>query len=119
VTYTITAGNTGARRLSNVVLTIPTWATLQNCTPAVTAETVAGPIQVHSSMVCYAEYKFDQDTYEAGALAFVASAKPTEMPQAVTSSPATVNPVYMTQWAFYQGACDMPPAARKYAWCWC
>jgi hypothetical protein len=64
-------------------------------------------------MVCYAEYKFDQDTYEAGPLAFVASAKPTEMPQAVTSSPATVNPVYTTQWAFYQGACVEPTAARK------
>lgn len=105
VNYTITAGNTGARRLSNVTLDIPTWATLRNCTPA-----LAGPIPVHSSMVCYAEYTFDQDTYEAGALDFVASAKPTEMPQVVTSAPATVTPSYNPALTFYQGACTLPTA---------
>jgi hypothetical protein len=113
VTYTITAGNTGARRLSAVVLTIPTWAALRNCTPAVTAGTVAGPVQVHSSMVCYAQYTFDQDTFEAGALEFVASAQPFELQQAVTSLASTVTPQYRTGWVFYQGACAMPSARKS------
>lgn len=113
MTYTIRAGNTGARRLNLVDVTIPVWATMLNCTPALN-----GTLPVHSSMECYANYTFDQDTYEAGPLDFVASAKPAEM-QAVFSSPATVNPTYTTQWAFYQGACVMPTAARKSVWCWC
>lgn len=113
VTYTIRAGNTGARRLSAVVLTIPPWAALQNCTPD-----VAGPIPVHGSMVCYASYTFNQDTFEAGSLDFVASAKPAELQQAVESSPATVTPSYTTQWTFYQGACVMPSTPGKsVGWC--
>lgn len=108
VTYTITAGNTGARRLSNLTLDIPPWAALQNCTP-----TLAGPIAVHSSMVCYAEYTFDQDMYEAGALDFVATAKPVEMQQAVTSAPATVTPSYNPALALYQGACSLPTARES------
>jgi hypothetical protein len=108
--YTITATNTGAVRLKNITLNIHDWATLDSCNPA-----LPGPILVHGSMECQVHYIFTQDFYEAGALAFVASAKANELNTAVESAPASVDPsaTYLAKLLYKQGTCVLP-AAREY-----
>jgi hypothetical protein len=95
--------------MKNVTVDVPSWAQLKNCTPA-----LHGTIPVHGSMVCFAEYTFDQDFYEAGPMSFRAWAKPNELPAPVQSQPATVTPTYTPQLAYHQGNCTLPSAARTY-----
>lgn len=114
VTYTLTASNTGAVRLKNLVMTIPTWATLVNCTPS--TPTWPGPwtLEVHKALVCYAHYTFTQDFYEAGKLSFVATGKPTELPAAVESAAADVTPTYSASMTYHEGPCVLPLSAREF-----
>jgi hypothetical protein len=109
VTFSITASNTGAVRLKNLTVGLPPWAHLRNCTPA-----LPGTIPVYGSMVCFADYTFDQDFYEAGPLSFSAWAKPNELPAAVQSQPTVVTPTYTPSLVYHQGSCTLPAAARKH-----
>lgn len=106
-TYTITARNTGAVRLHNVALTLPTWAVTDSCTL-----NGAATIATHSFVECTAHYTFDQDTYENGPLDFVASAAVSELPSGVTSAPATITPSYSAVLMYNPGTCTMPTARK-------
>jgi hypothetical protein len=95
--------------MKNLTLAIPSWATMLNCTPSTPA---LGPwiIAPYKQLVCFAEYSFSQDFYEAGLLSFTAEAKPNEL-ALVTSAPATVQPTYSATMAFHEGACTLPVVA--------
>lgn len=108
VSFTITASNTGPVRLKNITLDIPTWATLSNCTPA-----LAGPIEVHGSMVCYATYTFTQARYEQGQLDFNVSAVATQLHTVVKSGVATVSTTYTQQLQYYPGDCTLPESRKS------
>jgi hypothetical protein len=113
VTYILTASNTGAVRLKNLVMTIPAWASLVNCTPSTAAWPGPWALEVHKNLVCYAHYTFTQDFYEVGLLSFVATGKPNELPAAVESAAADVTPTYSASLTYHEGPCVLPDAARE------
>lgn len=112
VTFTVTATNTGAVRLKNMVLQLPGWAVLANCTSSLPA--VVDP---HKSLTCHASYTFSQDVYEAGPLSFVAAVKPDELNTSVVSSAAVVQPVYTASLDYHQGPCSLPLSSRALMLC--
>lgn len=95
-------------RLKNTVLTVPPWATITTCTPALPAT-----IETYSALQCTATYTFDQDFLEAGPLSFVAAAKPAELPVAVESAAAVVVPSYTASLDYVLGACTLPLSSRE------
>jgi hypothetical protein len=89
--YTVTLTNTGAVRLLNTALTMPSWISTFNCTPELTA---GFTLATYGTVTCQADYTVPQDVYEEGPLNFVATATSTTLQSAVTSSPATVQMQY-------------------------
>lgn len=89
---------------------------MTSCTNNAQTATTTGPwtVDPHKALVCLAEYVFDQDTYEAGPLDFVASATSTELPLGVSSAPARITPTYTPALTLYKGACTFPASARKF-----
>jgi hypothetical protein len=113
VSYIITASNTGPVRLNSMELTIPTWATLVNCTPSLPGPWVMAP---YKALSCHASYTFSQDVYEVAALSFVANVQAKvhgNVAVSGTSAPATVPFAFDPQMQPYKGACTLPQTARK------
>lgn len=107
MSYTITAGNTGAVRLKNLTLQVPSWANVTDCTPSLPGPWIIAP---YKTLVCHAQYTFSQDFYEAGPLSFVSSAKPAELAAAVQSAPAVIAPTYTASLTAHKGSCTFPTA---------
>lgn len=110
-TYTITVTNIGAVRLKNIALTVPIDAVVTACTPA-----GPGPwtVEPYKTLVCTAEYLFDQILYEAGSFDFQATAISTELPSpGVTSAAARITPTYSPGLQVNKGTCVLPTIARK------
>lgn len=114
--YNVRVSNTGAVRLKSLALNLPAWANVTSCTNNAQTATTAGPwtVDPHKALVCLAEYVFDQGTYEAGPLGFVASATSTELPLGVSSAPARTTPTYTPALELYKGGCTFPASARKH-----
>jgi hypothetical protein len=111
VTFEVTLANTGSVRLTNVALTLPAWTTKVNCSVAGTTWT----IQPHSTVVCYAQHSFTQDTFEAGDKSFVASATAAEIGSGavpVASPAVTVTTVHQHNLVVTPGACTMPASGE-------
>jgi hypothetical protein len=128
VDYTATLLNIGSVRLHTTTLTWPNWVTPTTCTPALAGGATAWTIDPFRTVVCHAQYTFDQDNYEAGDKALTATAAATELGAAVTSDPAVVAPTYSHNLvvAMTESACTIPearewlltvlPAALHFIW---
>lgn len=114
-TYTITVTNIGAVRLKSLALAVPTDTVVTACTPATHAWPGPWTVEPYKTLVCTAEYLFNQTKYEAGAFDFQATATSTELPSpGVTSAAARITPTYSPGLQVTKGTCVLPTTARKW-----
>jgi hypothetical protein len=112
VDYTTTLLNVGSVRLHSTSITWPAWVTPTTCSPALANGATDWTVDPFRTVVCHAQYTFDQDNYEEGDKALTATAAATELAAAVTSDPAVVTPTYSHNLvvSMSEAACFLPQA---------
>lgn len=114
VDYTATLLNVGSVRLHSTNITWPDWVNPGTCTPPLAAGATAWTVDPFRTVVCHAQYTFDQDNYEEGQKALTATAAAAELAAAVTSDQALVNPTYSHNLVVDMtvSACTIPQARK-------
>lgn len=112
IDYTVTLLNVGSVRLRSTTMTWPDWVTPSTCTPALAAGADAWTVDPFRTIVCRAQYTFDQDNYEAGDKSLTANAAAAELNAVVTSDAAVVVPTYSHNLvvAMAESTCIIPEA---------